>query len=222
MKVGIIGAGNMGSALARSLADARHEVFLTSDNISNVEKTARQIGPKVKAVPQQDLAKYSNVIIAATPAAETVSALESCGDISGKIVIDTTNPTDSEIIAGSQIGAVQSFAEDLAESLPNVKIVKAFNTVFAEILKEGPDFGAGNRATTYYCGDDEMAKNTVHELIESMGFEAIDAGPLANARYLEPMGMLMIWLGYAGNRGTNISFNLVTRGQMAAKKIRAA
>lgn len=123
---------------------------------------------------------------------------------------------------GRCVGFTTSFAEELAKAFPGVKIVKAFNTVFAQVFNEGPDFGKGICAAAFYCGDDEAARKTVHQLIESMGFDAIDAGPLANARYLEPMGMLNIWFGYMAKRGTGIAFNLVKRGQAMAEKARAA
>ncbi len=78
------------------------------------------------------------------------------------------------------------------------------------------------RAAAFYCGDDEAAKKTVHSLIESMGFDAVDAGPLMNARYLEPMGMLNIWFGYTAKRGTGIALNLVTRKAGKMGKTKAA
>jgi 8-hydroxy-5-deazaflavin:NADPH oxidoreductase len=84
-----------------------------------------------------------------------------------------------------------------------VKVVKAFNTVFAAVLGTQP--GGGSKVQALYAGDDAGAKDTVRRLAESIGFEPVDAGPLANARYLEPLGMLNIWLGYTGNRGTNIA-----------------
>jgi predicted dinucleotide-binding enzyme len=90
-------------------------------------------------------------------------------------------------------------------------VVKAFNTIFAQVLNEGADFGAGRRAAVFYAGDDERAKQSVRTLIESMGFEATDAGPLQNARHLEPLGMLNIWFGYTAKRGTGIAPTWISR-----------
>jgi hypothetical protein len=81
--------------------------------------------------------------------------------------------------------------------------VKAFNTVFAQVLGARPTGAA--RVQVFYAGDDDAAKRTVRSLIESMGFEPLDAGPLSNARYLEPVGMLNIYLGYVANMGTDIA-----------------
>ncbi len=221
MKIGIIGSGNMGSGLARRIALSGHDVLMTARDLTEAEKTAKQIGPRVKAVPATEVAKGTDILIAATPAGAQVNALKSCGDLTGKIVIDIANPLKPDM-SGLSVGFTTSFAEELAKALPGVKIVKAFNTVFAQVLNEGPDFGNGVRASAFYCGDDEAARKTVHQLIESMGFDAIDAGPLANARYLEPMGMLNIWFGYMAKRGTGIALNLVKRGQAMAKAGRAA
>jgi NADPH-dependent F420 reductase len=221
MKIGIIGSGNMGSGLARRIALSGHDVFMTARDLTEAEKTAKQIGPRVKVVPPTEVAKGADILIAATPAGEQVNALKSCGDLKGKVVIDIANPLKPDM-SGLSVGFTTSFAEELAKALPGVKIVKAFNTVFAQVLNEGPDFGKGVRAAAFYCSDDEAARKTVHLLIESMGFDAIDAGPLANARYLEPMGMLNIWFGYMAKRGTGIALNLVKRGETAAREARAA
>ena len=221
MKIGIIGSGNMGSGLARRITLAGHDVLLTARDLNDAEKIANQIGPRVKVVPPSEVAKGVDILIAATPAGEQVNALKNCGDLKGKIVIDIANPLKPDM-SGLTVGLTTSFAEELAKAFPGVKIVKAFNTVFAQVLNEGPDFGKGTRASAFYCGDDEAARKTVHQLIESMGFDAIDTGPLANARYLEPMGMLNIWFGYMAKRGTGIALNLVMRGQVMAEKERAA
>ncbi len=221
MKIGIIGSGNMGSGLARRIALAGHDVLMTARDIAKAEKTAKQLGPRVKVVSPAEVARGVDILIAATPAGEQVNALKSCGDLTGKIVIDIANPLKPDM-SGLSVGFTTSFAEELAEAFPGAKIVKAFNTVFAQVLHEGPDFGAGLRASAFYCGDSEDARKTAHKLIESMGFDAVDTGPLANARYLEPMGMLNIWFGYMAKRGTGITLNLVKRGQSAAKKARAA
>ncbi len=221
MKIGIIGSGNMGSGLARRIASGGHDVVITGRDTAKAEKTAREIGGKVKAVPIAEIGKGVDVLIAATPAGSQAEALRSAGDLNGKIVIDIANPLNSDF-SGLTVGHTTSFAEELAKQFPGAKIVKAFNTVFAQVLSEGPDFGSGLRAAAYYAGDDEGAKKSVHKLIESMGFDAVDAGPLRNARYLEPMGFLNIWFGYMAKRGTGISLNLVKRGEGKSGKAKAA
>ena len=221
MKIGIIGTGNMGSGLARRITAAGHEVVISGRDLAKAEKAAREIGPKVKAAPLGEVAKGVDLLIAATPAGSQAEALRSAGDLTGRIVIDIANPLKPDF-SGLSVGFTTSFAEELAKSFPGAKIVKAFNTVFAQVLSQGPDFGSGVRATAFYCGDDEQAKKTVHALIESMGFDAVDAGPLSNARSLEPMGFMNIWLGYSAKRGTGIALNLVARQESKAGKKKAA
>jgi predicted dinucleotide-binding enzyme len=221
MKVGIIGSGNMGGGLARRIASAGHDVQMTARDLAKAEKIAKEIGQKVKIVPIGEIGKGVDVLIAATPAGSQAEALRNAGDLNGKIVIDIANPLKPDF-SGLSVGFSTSFAEELSKQVPGVKIVKAFNTVFAQVLSEGPDFGSGLSAAAFYCGDDGGAKKTVHALIESMGFDAIDAGPLSNARYLEPMGFLNIWFGYTAKRGTGISLNLVKRGEGKGGKVKAA
>lgn len=221
MKIAIIGTGNMGSGLARRIVSAGHDVLLTGRDVAKAEKIAKEIGPKACAVPIDEVARGAEVLIAATPAGSQAEALKSAGDLAGTVVIDIANPLKPDY-SDLSIGFATSFAEELAKKVPGAKIVKAFNTVFAQVLNEGPDFGGGLRAAAFYCGDDEGAKKTVHRLIESMGFEAVDAGPLRNARYLEPMGFLNIWFGYTAKRGTGISLTLVNRGEKGSAKVRAA
>lgn len=84
--------------------------------------------------------------------------------------------------------------------------MKAFNTIFAQVL------GGSGKAQVLYAGNDAAAKDAVKALAESAGFEAVDAGPLANARYLEPLGMLTIFLGYVAARGTRIALAFDTIG----------
>jgi predicted dinucleotide-binding enzyme len=78
-------------------------------------------------------------------------------------------------------------------------VVKAFNTVFAQVL------GEARKAQVFLAGDDAGAKQAVREIVESVGFEPVDAGPLQNARYLEPLGMLNIYFGYSGGMGTKVA-----------------
>ncbi len=221
MKIGIIGSGNMGSGLARRIAAAGHEVMITGRDVAKAEKTAAEIRGNVKAVPIGEIGKGVDILIAATPARSQAEALRSAGNLNGTTVVDIANPLKPDF-SGISVGFTTSFAEELAKQFPGAKIVKAFNTVFAQVLSEGPDFGNGLHAAAYYAGDDDGAKKTVHILIESMGFDAIDAGPLMHARYLEPMGFLNIWFGYMAKRGTGISLNLVNRGEGKARKAKAA
>ena len=96
-----------------------------------------------------------------------------------------------------------SAGEEIAKAVPEASVVKAFNTVFAQVLAQGADFGQGHVVPVYVAGDDAAAKSTVSRLIESTGFDPVDAGPLKNARYLEAVAGLNIYFGYGAGKGTS-------------------
>lgn len=202
MRVGVIGAGNMGSAFARRLGGAGHDVFITSRTLDEAKRVAKTLPEHVEAVEQSQLADRVDVLIAATPFGEQVAALRGAGDLSGKTVIEISNPLTADM-SGLTVGHTTSAAEEVAKALGTANVVKAFNTVFAQVLGDGLSGGA--RVQVFYAGDDENAKRTVRSLIDSMRFEPVDAGPLRNARYLEPLGMLNIYLGYMAKMGTDIA-----------------
>jgi NADPH-dependent F420 reductase len=205
MNIAIIGAGNMGSAFAHRLSASGHQVTIASKKAEHAKEVAEKMGAGIRAVPLANAAQNADIIIAATPYDQQVDGLRSAGQVAGKTVIDISNPLKPDM-SGLALGHTTSAAEEIAKALPGSKVVKAFNTIFAQVLNDGADFGNSSpRATVFYAGDDDGAKKTVRTLIESMGFEATDAGPLLNARYLEPMGMLNIWFGYVAKRGTKIA-----------------
>jgi predicted dinucleotide-binding enzyme len=199
-RIGIIGAGNMGAAFARRLAAAGHDVTITARNFAHAEKAASAASGKARAVPLEQIAAGADVLIVATPFGAAADALRAAGDVSGKTVIDITNPLTPDM-SGLVVGYTTSAAEEIQKSVPKARVVKAFNTIFAQVLGGA----SGAKAQVLYAGDDDGAKDAVRAIVESLGFEAVDAGPLANARYLEPLGMLTIYEGYVGGRGTGIA-----------------
>jgi predicted dinucleotide-binding enzyme len=215
MKVGIIGAGNMGSAFARRLSAAGHDVFIASRDIEDARNVATSVGAKVRAVPQQQLADNVDVLIAATPYQQQADALRASGTLDGKTVVEISNPIKPDM-SGLAVGLTTSGAEEVAKAAQGAKVVKAFNTVFAQVLGNQPASASGAKVQVFYAGDDDAAKRTVRSLIESMGFEPLDAGPLSNARYLEPVGMLNIYLGHVAKMGTDIAPAVRKVAQQAA------
>lgn len=103
-----------------------------------------------------------------------------------------------------EIGHTTSSAEEIAKGLPGTNVVKAFNTVFAQIFNEGTEINA-QKVQVLIAGDYAEAKSKVIEFVESLGFQALDAGPLVNARNLEPIGMQNIYFGYGAGKGTGIA-----------------
>lgn len=202
MKVLVIGAGNMGSGFVKQLTAAGHQVAVTARDMAKAQALAQQYG--AKAVPTAGAADDTDAIVVATPYAEAAAALRGVGDLSGKTVIDITNPLTADYM-GLTVGHSTSAAEQISQAVPGAEVVKGFNTVLAQVLAGGADFGGGHKVTVFLASDSERAKQTARALAESMGFQTMDAGGLKNARYLEPLAGLNIYFGYGAGLGTGIA-----------------
>ena len=201
MKVLVIGAGNMGSGFVKQLTAAGHQVTVTARNAAKAEGVAQQYG--AKSVASSGAANDVDAIVVATPYEQAAAALKSVGNIDGKPVIDITNPLTPDYM-GLTVGHSTSAAEQIAQTVPGAEVVKAFNTIFAQVLAAGSNLN-GQKVTVFVASDSERAKQTARALAESMGFDVIDAGGLKNARYLEPVAGLNIYLGYGAGLGTSIA-----------------
>lgn len=210
MKIGIIGSGNVGGTLGSRWARSGHQIVFSSRNPTSdaMEKLVRQAGPNSSAATAPQAATAGEVVLLATPWPATRDALTGAGDLSGKILIDATNPLRSDL-SGLELGTTTSAAEQVAQWAPGAKVVKAFNTVGANIMAD-PGFG-DNPVVLFYCGDDAGAKHTVHGLAKELGFDPHDAGPLTQARLLEPFALLWISLAFAGGYGREIAFQFLRR-----------
>jgi predicted dinucleotide-binding enzyme len=190
MKVTIIGAGNVGSALQRGLTKGGHDVEAVAKEPDRIRTAAAA----------------ADAIVLAVPFGALDDVLRTLGDVvRGKVVVDVTNALTPEFQLALGFGT--SGAEELQKKAPSAKLVKAFNTVFAEHMDSG--HVKGEQLSALVASDHADAKTTVMELARSIGFDAIDAGPLRNARLLEPMGFQNIQLGYMLGMGTNIGLRLV-------------
>ena len=209
MKVTIIGAGNMGSAFVKQLVRAGHEVSVTARDSAKAAQVAAAY-PGAKAVAVAGAANGADAVVLATGYGDAAAALQAVGDLQGKVVIDITNPLTADYM-GLTLGHSSSAAEEIARAVPGAEVVKGFNTVFAQVLGDGADFGAGRKVTVFVASDSARAKQTATALAQSMGFEVVDAGGLKNARYLEPLAGLNIYLGYGAGLGTAIAPTWVHR-----------
>jgi len=202
MKITVIGAGNMGSAFVKQLTLAGHQVSVTARDADKAARVAAA-NPGARAVPTAGAAEGADAVVLATGYADAVAALQSVGTLDGKVVIDITNPLTDDYM-GLTIGHDTSAAEQIAQAVPAAQLVKAFNTVFAQVLADGSKLHE-RTVTVFVASDSERAKHTAVALAESMGFETIDVGSLKNARYLEPLAGLNIYLGYGAGLGTAIA-----------------
>jgi len=202
MKISIIGAGNVGSALAAGWVGHGHEVvFDVRDPNKNVPS------PNARVVSVAEAARFSGIIVLAVPWNAVPDAIRSAGDLTGKIILDATNPLLPDL-SGLDPHAGPSGGEKVAE-LAGVPVVKIFNTTGYPNMAN-PDYH-GERATMFYCGDNANAKSIARGLADDLGFEPVDAGPLSQARLLEPLTMLWISLALKHGFGVNIAFKLMRR-----------
>lgn len=198
MKVAIIGAGHVGTALATSIGRAGHDVLITSRDPKDAEQAAASSGARV--VPTSvDAVTEADVIIPAVGIGDMAEvAQEIARPAAGKPVVDVTNRI-SFGDAGPEIDTSTSNAETIAGLLPESPIVKAFNTVFAS--HQDDPMADGLQLDGYVAGDDATAKAKVLELVEAIGLRPIDVGPLVRARQLEALAFLNMALNIV-NQGT--------------------
>ncbi len=191
MQIAIIGAGNVGRALATSLTRAGHDVTITAEHAANAVSAASQSGATA-GTSNTDAAQNAQVIVLAVPAQSIGQIATDMGSsLDGKVVIDVSNrPTPTAD------GAATSIAEELQGQVPDARVVKAFNTVFAS--RQAAPTVAGISPDGFVAGDDAAAKQTVLDVVESIGFRPVDAGSLASARTLEGMAWLNISRNLAG------------------------
>jgi predicted dinucleotide-binding enzyme len=210
MNIGIVGSGNVGGALGTRWAQAGHRVVFGSRNPASdaMRELVAKAGPNARAASLMEAVAAAEAVLLATPWPATRAAIEGSGDLAGKVLIDATNPLLPDL-TGVECGATTSGGEWVAGWALGAKVVKAFNSVGANIMAN-PVFGP-DRPVMFYCGDDAGAKLAVKPLIEELGFEAVDAGPLRQARTLEPFALLWISLAYAQGLGREIAFKLLRR-----------
>lgn len=210
MKIGIVGAGNVGGALGTRWARNGHQVTFTSRDPESPEMKAllAQAGGNASATAARSLTQTSDVIVLAVPWPAAKDAVQSLGDVRGKILIDAINPLLPDLSALT-LGTTTSAAEQISGWAAGAKVVKAFNTVGSNIMADAA-FGEA-KPVLFYCGDDAKAKDVVNGLAKELGFDARDAGPLTQARLLEPLALLWISLAFAQGYGREIAFQFLRR-----------
>lgn len=209
MKIGVIGSGNVGGALGIRWAKGGHSVIFSSRHPESeqVKKVVADAGANGSAARPKDAACGSDVLLLAVPWPAARDALMEAGQLKDKILIDATNPLKADL-SGLTLGTDTSAGEQVASWHPEATVVKAFNTVGANIMAN-PEFPAG-KVFLPYCGNDADAKRAVRGLAEELGFDAFDAGPLTQARVLEPLALL--WISIAvGSKNRDFAFQMLRR-----------
>ena len=209
MNIGIIGAGSVGGALGTGWAQKGHSVLFGVRDASSLSlhKLLERAGASARAGSVED-AGACDVVVLATPWDATASAIRRAGALTGKVLLDCTNPLLPDL-SGLILGNTTSGGEKVAEWAPRARVVKIFNTTgFGNMAN--PVYG-GEPASMLYCGDDAEAKKIAAQLAGDLGFDPIDAGPLTQSRLLESYALLWITLAIKQGLGMNIAFKLMRR-----------
>jgi predicted dinucleotide-binding enzyme len=208
MRIAIIGAGNVGAAVGRNWARHGHAVsFGLRDPASPKYAALGDVGALM--LPAEAVAAAEAVLIA-TPWQQTEAALAGLGSLAGKLVLDATNPlTMTPAGLGLAFGHSVSGGERIAAWAPGAAVFKALNTTGADTL--GDPAGYAAQPVMFVAGDDAVRKPAAMALVGDLGFEAVDAGPLSNARLLEAHAMLWIDLAMKRGLGRGFAFALLRR-----------
>lgn len=226
MKIAVIGSGNVGGTLGRRWSELGHEVVFgvrdPSRGASAVKggETANaplhagaRVATPLEAVRGSGGSGRADVVLVATPWNAVPQALGELGNaLDGVTLLDATNPIAPGLRVDVGAGG-ESGAERVQAMAPNAHVVKIFNTTGYENMR-APAF-ANARATMLYAGDHAPSKSIARELAESLGFDAVDAGPIARARELEHLAVLWISLAFGGSGvaglGRTFAFGLLRR-----------
>lgn len=207
MKIAVIGAGKVGTTLGRAWLEQGHEIAfgVRDPDSAKARKLAGEL-PSARVTVNLEAARDSVVAVLATPWNRTEAAIQSCGPLKDKIVLDCTNPLKPDV-SGLELGHTISGAERVAEWAKGAQVFKALNQAGYRLMTS-PKFPVPVKPVMFVCGDGPR-KPVVMQLVEQLDFETIDAGPLTVARWLEPYAMLGIHLAFTGKVKGDFAFALL-------------
>lgn len=208
MSISIIGAGNVGMALGRAFVARGETVVMGVPDPTRYAAQIASLGPLARVTIPIEAIAASEVVILAVPYAAVAGIAQSVDDWKGKVLVDATNPL-APGLTGLLLGTTTSGAEQLALLARGARVVKAFNTTGAENMAN-PTY-PGGLPMMPVCGDDGQARQQVTALATLIGFDAVDLGPLAAARYLEPFAMTWIHLAIKQGYGRKFAFSMLRR-----------
>jgi len=207
MNIGVLGSGDVGTALAVGFLKYGHEVMVGTRDPAKLAAWRRE-HPAAQVGSFSDTAKFGEVIVLAvkgTAASDALRAAGGAASLSGKTVIDAVNPIADEPPVDGVLkfftGPNESLMERLQKEFPTARFVKAFNSV-GSALMVNPKFAEG-RPTMFICGNDDAAKRTVATILDQFGWETADMGKANAARAIEPLCILWCIPGFARNQWTH-------------------
>lgn len=200
MRIGILGAGNIGSTLGKKWAASGHRVMfgVRAPDSEDVQQLVQTLGGQAHAGSVSEAVAFGDVVVIAVPAAAVQQVVHEGRDWAGKLVIDATNRFNPP---------TPSLSEELAGWAEGALIVKAFNSAGFEVL-ENPEF-EGQQADTFICGDDANSKDIVTKLAQELGMGVIDAGALSSAPMLD--SLCKLWIQLSKTIGREHAFKMLTR-----------
>ena len=209
MKIGILGGGNVGGTLGAAWAKRGHQILfgVRDPSAPDMRELLGRCGGQASAGSPVEAAAFGGVAVNALPWPAAKAVLTAL-DLKDKALLDASNPLLPDL-SGLEIGTTTSAGEQVAQWSAGAHVVKIFNTTGFNNMAN-PVY-RGEPIAMFYCGDNQDAKNTAAGLAKEIGFAPMDAGPLTNARVLEPLAYLWIWLANMGGQGRDFAFQIVKR-----------
>ncbi len=204
----ILGAGKVGMALARAFAAKGQAVLFGVRDPAKYRDALAGLGTAASITTTDEAISAGDLIILAVPYTSAVGIAAALPDWGGRILVDATNPL-APGLAGLTLGTTTSGAETIAASASGARVIKAFNTTGAENMADSAY--TGGSILLPVCGDDADARARVIALATLIGFDAVDFGALAAARYVEPFAMNWIHMSVKLGHGRNFAFARLTR-----------
>lgn len=201
----LIGSGNMARGIGSRAAAAGYDVQVLDRDPAQSAALAGELGGASSGTLAD--APTGDVVVLALPYTAVQEVLGQIGSqLDGRTVVDITNPVDFETFAGLVVPQDSSAAQEIAKLVPNAHVVKAFNTTFAATLADGSV--ADQPLDVLVAGDDQGAKDAVAAFVQAAGMRPLDVGPLAQAHWLEGVGLLHMGLqvskGWGWNTGVKV------------------
>jgi 8-hydroxy-5-deazaflavin:NADPH oxidoreductase len=211
MRVGIIGIGNVGSTLGPLWSACGHDVIFGARDPQSaaVKSLLSKCGDRAQAATVKNVFATTKIILLAVRWDDIPEVVAQAEDLNGAILIDCTTPMERKTHR-PLLDWNESNAERLAKQATGASVVKCFDTTGVDVMK-APVFN-GINASLFLCGDDEESKKAVRQLVEDIGFEPVDAGPLQASRYLEGLAAFWVFLAFEQGFGEDFSFKLLRRG----------